>query len=140
MPVQKGQVLNPIGSRAHHKAGQRALNKIRNSLNKAIDGLGDVVEGQTASELSVLIAEALRKDVVGTLKGLSFCLPKEIQVEHKSTKDLDTWSDEDLAELISKRAQANYAMERTIQGEVVQDDEDHEDAVTVDSCQDGVSD
>lgn len=135
-----GKSGNPTGYNGRNSRGEKALKKIQAALDNAIDGLGKAVLNQTASELSVLITEALRKDVVGTLKGLQFCLPKTITVDHRKSTDVDQMSDDELAMLISSRAQARYAQERTIDAEVIDTDDNQADDVNVPVHQEGVSD
>ena len=122
MTFKQGQIANPHGGKSHNKSGIRALAKIRTGLNKAIDGLGDAVGKEGTTRLAELITEAMERDIVGTLKGLAFCLPKDIQIDVNHSNSSKHLTDDDLADIIMERMRLRQEACKTIEGELVETD------------------
>ncbi len=113
----KGRTGNPAGTSKVHR---RLLTKVRSSLDMAIDGLGTASHGG-ATEMASLITQALRDDVIGTLKALQGFFPKDIHVDVQHSGASKTLSDDDLADIIALRTQLALSQieAKTIDGELV---------------------
>lgn len=123
MPFKKGQVANPQGN---NSPGRKAVNKAQNALNMALEVLetNQVADlnGKLASELSVLLLEALRKDIVGAIKGLSPILPKDVSIDVTRCTDAANMTDEQLLDIIGERARMRHEQAKEIEGEIVQEE------------------
>lgn len=97
-----GIAMNPTGFNGTKRA-KKIKTKATTALDKAIDMLGEDPEYMGADRLAQLIAKKLEADVVGTLKGLSFLLPKDIQIAVQHTTNPLQMSDEQLQEIIDSR-------------------------------------
>ena len=93
---------NPTGF-SGTKVAKRAKKKATTALDRAIDLLGVNPATTGTDALAQLIAEKLEADVVGTLKGLSFLLPKDIQIAVQHTTNPLQMTDEQLQEIIDSR-------------------------------------
>ena len=101
------------------KQSKQLLNKVRNSLNMAVDGLGDTsTDGATA--MSKLITKALKEDVVGTLKALSSFFPKDINVDVTHNQSSQHLSDDELADIIATRARQRLEAAKEVEGEIIE--------------------
>lgn len=122
MPFKKGQVANPLGQ---HSPGRKAVTKAQTALNKALEVLESNqvadLNGKLASELSVLLLEALRKDFVGAIKGLSPILPKDVSIDVTRRTEATDLSDEQLLEIIGDRARQRREQEKAIEAEIVEE-------------------
>ena len=113
MAFPKGVSGNPSGM---SKQQHQLLNKVRNSLNKAVDGLGTASKDGT-TVMAELITQALKDDVVGTLKAFSQFIPKELNVDVTHTQSAKSLTDDQLADIIAERARARLLEEKVINPE-----------------------
>ena len=95
---------NPRG--AGRNPARRYINKLHAALDKAVDKLGDTMEMDGASAMAVLIADAMHKDVIGTLHKLSPFFPKNITLDVSVTKSSEELTDDELEAIISQRRNA----------------------------------
>ena len=92
------------GHNLRHTSPQtRYIRKLQLAMDLAIDDLGKRVQTDGATAISLLIADALQADVVGTLHKLQFMMPKNINVDVQVTKDFNELSDAELEALIAER-------------------------------------
>jgi len=114
MPFPKGKSPSPGNP---NTVGKRAVTKVQNALDKALDVLDANqvdVQGKTASELSVLLLEALRKDFVGAIKGLSPILPKDVSIDVTRRTEATDMSDQQLLDIIGDRARMRREKEKDV--------------------------
>lgn len=116
----------------YNTPARKAVNKAQRAFNNAMDILGDKkvdVDGKLTSELTALLVEAMRKDIVGAIKGLASIIPKnvEIDVTHRTHQATDL-TDDELAMIIAERARARRELEQTIEADVLPDNTQDEAA------------
>jgi len=121
MTYKKGTIAR--SSNVRYANGRRLINKIRSSLDKAVDGLGTASK-EGATVMAELITEALREDVVGTLKGLASYLPKDVKIDINHSDQLNNLTDDELADIIASRARGRLMSEKQVKGEIIVDSED----------------
>ena len=119
------QVPNPYGRSTPQ---QRYMRKLHTALDMAVDKLGERLKCDGASAIAERIADALDKDVVGTLHKLQPFFPKNVSIDVQVNKELHQLSDEDLeAIILARRGQNEKVIDAdTIEGEANPPEENNE--------------
>lgn len=122
MPFVNGQVANPAGRQSGQDA---ALAKLRKAIERGIDGLKGGKKGNVGVvRLGEMITEELEASTEPSkvIKNLAPLLPKEIQIGAGTS--LQALTDAELSDIIASRAKARRELEQTIEGEILEDNQD----------------
>lgn len=99
---------------------KRYYNKMQAALDIAIDVLGSKHKSSDgATAIGELIADALEKDVVGTIHKLSVFFPKNVNIDVNVTKDAHDLSDAELEAIVLERRKSQ---EKQIVADVIDAD------------------
>ena len=95
---------NPFGGNTPQK---RYINKLQTALDLSIDKLGTLMKNDGSTAMAELIAQAMKKDIVGTLHKLSPFFPKNINLDVHVHKEINELDDEELEAIIMERRRQN---------------------------------
>jgi hypothetical protein len=72
--------------------------------------------------MAELITQALRDDVVGTLKAFSQFIPKEINIDMQDSGASKRLTDDELADIIASRSRERLLLQKAVDGEIIEQD------------------